>query len=203
MTVNRTKGNDHKYHTHVTETPDVSYIANPDVTHELSDVNIYAILKFIGALSIMTVVVMGLMLFLFNVLNSQRSKHDQQAPPGPMAMTEAERLPPQPRLQAAKGFGVKLEDGEWVDLESDRVPSQPQAEYRVLRQQWERMLQTGKYTESDTTAALPIEEAMKKLLESGTLRTREQSKGLVTWQEHAIRMPTAASSGRISEMRKQ
>lgn len=201
MSVHGHNDDRHKGREHVTETPDVSHIANPDVTHELSDVNINGILKFLGALTVLTAAVMGLMLFLFNMLNSQRSEQDKQAPPGPMAMTEAERLPPQPRLQAAKGFGVKLENGEWVDLESDRAPSQPQAEYRVLSQQWERVLRTGKLNESDTTAALPIEQAMKKLLESGNLRTREQAEGS-KWQDQAISTPTAASSGRMSEIRK-
>jgi hypothetical protein len=202
MSDHRHNGNHHKDRQHVTETPDVSHIANPDVTHELSDVNVVGILKFLGALTIMTVAVMGLMLFLFNMLNSQRAKSDQQAPPGPMAMTEAERLPPEPRLQAAKGFGVKLENGEWVDLESDRVPSQPQAEYEVLRQQWERVLSKGKLSERDTTAALPIEEAMKRVLQNGSLRTRDQAADS-KWQDQAISMPTAASSGRVNEIRKQ
>jgi hypothetical protein len=187
---------------HVTETPDVSHIRNPDVTHEISDVNINAILKFIGALTVLTIAVMGLMLFLFKFLDTQGSKRDLQAPPGPMAMTEEERLPPQPRLQAAKGFGVKLENGEWVDLESTKAPGQPQAEYWVVLQQWERMLNTGKDNESDTTAALPIEEAMKKVLEGDNLRSRPQT-DQATWLDSAISMPTAASSGRMSEKRKQ
>jgi hypothetical protein len=149
----------------------------------------------------MTIAVMGLMLFLFNFLDTQGSKRDQQAPPGPMAMTEEERLPPQPRLQAAKGFGVRLENGEWVDLESNRVPSQPQAEYRVLLKQWERMLTTGKNNESDTTAALPIDEAMKKVLEGDSLRSRAQT-DKASWLDSAIDMPTAASSGRVGEKRR-
>lgn len=189
-------------HGHVTETPDVSHIRNPDVTHEMSDVNIGAILKFVLALSVLTIAVLGLMLFLFNLLNAQGAKRDQQAPPGPMAMTEQERLPPQPRLQGAKGFGVKLENGQWVNLESDKVPSHPQAEYRVLRQQWERMLRTGKYNESDTTAALPIEEAMKKVLTENQLRSRQEGEGK-GWLDFVIEMPTSASSGRMTEKRKQ
>jgi hypothetical protein len=197
---NKHKGNGHG---HVTETPDVSHIKNPDVTHEMSDVNINAILKFVLALSVLTVAVLGLMLLLFNVFEAQSSKRDLQAPPGPMAMTEEERRPPEPRLQAAKGFGVKLENGQWVDLESDRVPSQPQAEYRVLLQQWQRMLHSGKYRETDTTAALPIEEAMKKVQEDGSLRSRPPTNGKADWTDYAINMPTASSSGRTIEKRKE
>lgn len=202
MSKNGHNGHKQDARVHATETPDVSHIRNPEVTHEMSDVNIIAILKFIGALSLLTIAVLGLMLFLFNFLESQGSKRDQQAPPGPMAMTEQERLPPQPRLQAAKGFGVKLEDGGWVDLESNRVPSQPQAEYRVVFRQWQRMLRDGKYSESDTTAALPIAEAMKKVQEDGSLRSRAQAEN-VGWMDYAIDMPTAASSGRETEKKKQ
>ena len=197
--------NEHKGNgrVHVTETPDVSHIRNPDVTHEMSDVNINAILKFIVALTILTIAVMGLMLFLFKFLDTQGSKRDLAAPPGPMARSEEERLPPEPRLQAARGFGVKLQNGEWVNLDSKKVPSQPQAEYRVLLEQWERKLHTGKNSETDTTAALPIEEAMKKVLEGDTLRSRQSQNGKTKLLDYAIDMPTAASSGRVTEKRKQ
>src|SRR6185295_14189498 len=126
------KGNGHDQH--ATETPDVSHIKNPDVTHEASDVNIEGILKFVMGLTVLGVVVFVLMWGMFRLLNAQEA--EKEPPAGPMAMTEEERLPPPPRLQAARGFGVKLENGEWVDLEK----REPEAEYRVLREQWERRL---------------------------------------------------------------
>jgi len=119
---------------HVTETPDVSHIKNPDVTHEASDVSVSGVLKFVLALTVMGVVVFVLMWGLFRLLD--RQEETKEPPPGPMAMSPQERLPPEPRLQAAKGFGVKLENGQWVDLEK----KEPQAEYRLLREQWERDL---------------------------------------------------------------
>src|SRR6266545_2789560 len=87
----------HHHHGHPTETPDVSHIRNVDVTHELSDVSVEGVLKFIVGLTIMTAVTFGLMWAVFRVLNSEASKRDVQAPPGPMAMTEEERRPPEPR----------------------------------------------------------------------------------------------------------
>ncbi len=42
-------GNDDR---HVTETPDVSHIKNPDVTHEASDVSVSGVAKFVGALTV-------------------------------------------------------------------------------------------------------------------------------------------------------
>ena len=143
-------------HGHVTEVPDVSHIKNIDVTHEMSDVSVSSVLKFVAGLTVMTVAVFGLMWALFYLLNWQAQKKDQAMPPGPMAMTEQERLPPDPKLQAAPGFGVKLENGQWVSLESDKMPGQPQAEYGVLRQQWEEVLRKGKVDPSGKVVVLPI-----------------------------------------------
>src|SRR6185437_9322595 len=98
---------------HVTETPDVSHLKNQDVTHEASDVNISGILKFVMGLTVLGAVVFVLMWGMFRLLNAQEAEKEPEA--GPMAMTEEERLPPEPRLQAAKGFGVKRENGEWVN----------------------------------------------------------------------------------------
>jgi hypothetical protein len=142
----------HKGNGHMTETPDVSHVRNVDVTHELSDVNVPAILKFVAALVIMTVAVYVLMWLLFGFLNAQEVKKEGEAPPGPMAMSEKESLPPEPRLQASKGFGVKLENGESVDLENKA----PGAEYHVLREQWKIVLEKGPRDQSGNPTGLPI-----------------------------------------------
>lgn len=182
---------DHKEngHGHVTEIPDVSYIKNVDVTHETSDVNVPALLKFVLALTIMTAVVYVLMLFLFKFLNTQETKNEP--PPGPMAMTEQQRLPPEPRLQSAPGFGVKLENGQWIKLEN----TQPEAEYRVVREQWRRALSEGPKDQAGNTVGMPIEAAMQKFVaeqnaKAGAKPTPSDGFG--------DQMPTAASSGRVS-----
>ncbi len=201
---------------HVSEIPDVSYIKNVDVTHEASDVSVSGLLKFVVALSVMTALVALLMWGLFRFFNQQES--EREPPKGPMAMTEAERLPPEPRLQSAKGFGVKLEDGKWVPLEL----SEPQAEFRVLYQQWQNQLHcqkdehattdhratpvqqaTDQHATTDlhaTTAqhatplpsqpCVPIDAAMKQLVQQG-LPSRPQERLAQDPQ-----LPTAASSGR-------
>ncbi len=186
------KGNGHG---HVTETPDVSHVRNVDVTHELSDVNVPGILKFVGALVLMTVVVYVLMYLLFGFFNAQEARKESETPPGPMAMTEQESLPPEPRLQAAKGFGVKLENGEWVTLEK----REPQAEYRVVKKQWDLVLKEGPKDQSGNPAGLPIEQAMQKVLEGQGLPSRPPTpQGMTDFYT-----PTAASSGRVSEKVKQ
>ena len=194
------KGNGHDAR-HATETPDVSHIKNPDVRHEADDVNISGILKFVMGLTVLGVVVFVLMWGMFRLLNAQET--EKEPPPGPMAMTEEERLPPPPRLQAARGFGVKLENGEVVNLEN----KEPEAEYRVLREQWERRLNchSGDETPSHVSSAakagtspncVPIEEAMKKLLEGGGLPVRNSANKSGTPSD--VAPPTAWSSGRVS-----
>jgi len=182
-------------HGHMTETPDVSHVRNVDVTHELSDVNVPGILKFVGGLVVMTVVVYVLMWLLFGFFNAQEARKEGEAPPGPMAMTEQESLPAEPRLQAARGFGVKLENGEWVNLEK----REPQAEYRVLKEQWDRVLKEGPKDQSGNPAGLPIEQAMQRVVEGQGLRSRPPQRAPQEMTDDTIGFPTAASSGRVTE----
>ena len=166
----------------------MSHIKNLDVTHEASDVNVSGILKFVMGLTVLGVVVFLLMWGMFRFLNSQET--EKEPPAGPMAMTEQERLPPEPRLQAAKGFGVKLENGDWVDLER----REPEAEYRVLREQWDRRLncQSADEKPQTSTNCMAIDVAMKKLFEGSGLPVR------ATGTNSAEAPPTAWSSGRVS-----
>lgn len=90
-------------------TPDVSHVSNPDVAHEASDVNILAILQFVGGLLVLIAVTLGLMWAMFKFLEA-REKSLQPAR-APMAMSKEESMPPAPRLQAAPGFGVPMADG--------------------------------------------------------------------------------------------
>jgi len=183
---------------HATETPDVSHIRNLDVTHETSDVSVGGIMKFVVGLTLFAVVVHVLMWGMFRLLAAQE---DKEPPPGPMAMTEEERLPPAPRLQAARGFGVKLENGEWVNLEM----REPEAEYRVLRDQWQRELncseekEPGHHATTDPVEhakapCVPVAEAMEKVLAAG-LPSRKQDASATS---AGLSLPTAASSGRVS-----
>jgi hypothetical protein len=200
MTRNGHQGNGHG---HVTETPDVSHIKNIDVTHEASDVSVGGILKFVVGLTIFAVVVHVLMWGMFRFLNSQ--EEGKESPPGPMAMTEQERRPPDPKLQAAPGFGIKLENGQWLPLEN----REPQAEFRVLREQWEGQLncdrgETYSSFSLNLRSCMPIDQAMQKVLEGKGLPSRPQAETNqgVPAQEYGIDMPTAASSGRMTEKKR-
>ena len=182
----------HKGNGHRTETPDVSHIRNVEVTHETSDISVRGVLTFAAVLTIATIAISFGLVLLFNFFNAQQAKEPK---PGPMALTEQERLPPPPRLQSARGFEVTLENGQKVNLEL----SAPQTEYRVLRQQWEENLRTGLKDQSGNVVGMPIDKAMEKVVTEGLPSSVKGPGGKL--MDYAIGIPTAASSGRETEKR--
>ncbi|HEU4873169.1 MAG TPA: hypothetical protein VFT44_08720 [Pyrinomonadaceae bacterium] len=184
----------HKGNGHRTETPDVSHIRNVEVTHETSDINVRAVLMFAAVLTLATIAVSAGMWLLFRYFNAQEAK---QPKAGPMALSKEERLPPEPRLQSAPGFAITTEDGQRRNLEL----REPQAEYRVLRQQWEENLKTGLKDQSGNVVGMPIDKAMEKVASEGLPSSIKGPGGKLI--DYAISMPTAASSGRESEKRLQ
>ena len=175
----KVKSNGHK-----TETPDVSHIRNVEVTHETSDVNVRGVLTFAVVLAVSTILVAAGLWMLFKFLNSQEAKRDPK--PGPMALRPEQRLPPEPRLQAAPGFQLRLENGQTINLEK----REPQAEYKELRKQWEQSLK-----------AIAIDDVMKHVVSQGL--PSKPKKSSLKLEDFAIEMPTAASSGREREKRLQ
>lgn len=168
---------------HKTETPDVSHIRNVEVTHETSDVNVRAVLTFGVVLALATIAVAIGMWMLFKYFNIEEQKKDPK--PGPMALRDPkDRLPPEPRLQGARGFELRLENGQTINLEK----TEPQREYRELRKQWEQTLK-----------AIAIDDAMKKVVSQGL--PSKPKKSSLKLEDYAITMPTAASSGREREKR--
>ena len=174
---------------HKTETPDVSHIRNVEVTHEASDVSVSGVATFVLVLTIATIVISIGMWLLFRYFNAQEAKQRQ---PGPMALKQDERLPPEPRLQAAPGFAVTLEDGQRVSLEHD----EPQAEYRVLREQWEKELRGELKDQNGNLVAIPIEQAMEQVVKQGLPARTQNAPGKL--EDYGIGLPTAWSSGRES-----
>lgn len=184
----------HKGNGHRTETPDVSHIRNVEVTHETSDINVRGVLTFAAVLTIATTAISFGLVLLFNFFGAQQAKEPK---PGPMALSREERLPPEPRLQAAPGFAITTEDGQRLNLEL----SAPQEEYRVLRRQWEENLRTGLKDQSGNVVGMPIDRAMEKVVSDGLPSSVKGPGGKL--MDYAISMPTAASSGRETEKRLQ
>jgi|ERR1044071_121794 hypothetical protein len=178
------------------ETPDVSHIQNPDVSHEASDVDVGTIVKFVVGLFFLTVITFVLMKLLYNVLEDRAAKADRK--PRPMAMSESERLPPEPRLQAAPGFGVNLGEGKFINLQL----REPQAEYRELQNIWNEVLE-GKPDRRTGMTSMPIEEAKKKVIEDGSLKSRPAADGQQQMGANGMDIPSYQSSGRMTEKRDQ
>jgi hypothetical protein len=182
-------------HRHRTETPDVSHIRNVEVTHETSDVNVRGVLTFVVVLTLLTIAVSVGLWFLFAYFNQEEAKERR---PRPMALSKDERLPPEPRLQGAPGFGISTQDGRTVKLEL----GPPQAEYRVLREHWEEALRGGLKDQSGRTVGIPIDEAIEKVVSGEGLpaRTKQAPDKL---EDYAISAPADSSSGRQTEKRLQ
>lgn len=182
---------------HQTETPDVSHIRNVEVTHERSDVNVGAIVKFIVLLTVATAAVYVLMWGLFRLFNAQAERGPA---PGPMAMSEVERLPPEPRLQGAKGFGDDL--AATVGDKDSPHPRDPEWEIRVLYGAWNDSLTQGRRGPNGEILGMPIDDAIKKVVTDG-LPSRATAQTKPPLRDFAISTPTAASSGRTTEKRLQ
>jgi hypothetical protein len=193
---------DHNGKIHRTETPDVSHIRNVEVTHQRSDVNVGAIVKFILLLSALTVTVYVLMWGMFRFFYAQGQKEPE---PGPMAMSQQERLPPEPRLQSAPGFAgdlAKAADKNAVEpsAPTKEPPKDPKYEIRVLQELWDDQLRNGPRDANGNVVGLPIDEAIKRVAEGGL---PSRATGPMKPDDFAVSIPTAASSGRMTEKRLQ
>jgi len=162
---------------HITETPDTSYIKNIDVTHEESDVYIGGIIRFVIGLFVLIVASFFLMLGMFWILKSQPVPGEQ--PRSKVALTDKERLPPEPRLQSAPGFAEELEKSGPVQKETGvavsgqntaNAPStkDPLWEIRMLRQQWNDVLEHGPKDQNGQRYGMPIEQAKQEVLKQLT-----------------------------------
>lgn len=198
-------------------TPDVSHVQNPDVAHEESDVNVKAILQFVGGLLVFGIIVSILMLLLFKYFEAREAKLEDQRRPGPMAFKESEKLPPEPRLQSAPGFGVQLEKNTLssdeeikkigsYDEKTGRVSlelNKPQAEMEVLNELWKQQLEKGTLDPKTKQAVgLPIEAAKKKVVEEN-MPARAPKEGQNLSAPGGADVPSYESSGRMTEKRDQ
>src|ERR1043166_7154356 len=156
--------------THVTETPDTSHIKNIDVTHEVSDVYVGGIAKFTVGLVVLMIASFLIVWGMFRALNSRIT----EPPRSPMALSEKDRLPPEPRLQGAPGFAEELdkdaqgkkegkgkEDNEIKNLAP--TPRDPMWEIRVVRDHWNDVLKNGPVDENGQRYGMPIEKAKEEV----------------------------------------
>ena len=168
---------------HVTETPDTSHIKNIDVTHEVSDVYVGGIAKFVVALVVLMVASFLIVWGMFRALNSRIT----EPPRSPMALSEKDRLPPEPRLQGAPGFAEQLDKAAQAKKENKAevsneikntapAPKDPMWEIRVVHDQWNDVLKNGPVDEKGQRYGMPIEKAKEEVLKqlAGQQKTGKQ-----------------------------
>lgn len=213
------------------ETPDVSHIGNPDVAHETNDVNARAIVKFVGAMAIATFAIFGLMYGLLRAFEHIETRKDAEV--SNLARKDSERLPPYPRLQAAKGDVFQPSDmtsdpmlqrqmsegkaeGEFGMTKEDFnfELKEPMAEWHVLREIKLRELQSyGMTGRKPDEYRIPVDHAKELLLQRGALVSRPQPQAGQGGAQNEIQQvnsmegydvtPTAQSSGQRAERRVQ
>jgi hypothetical protein len=190
------RGHDQRIH----ETPDASDIRNPDINHEVSDVNTRGILWFVLFLAGLILVALLLLRGMYYMFESWARAAEGEKPV--MARTSEERLPPEPRLQGAPGYKV---EGQNLELK------EPQAEWKVVRQKWEEELNGYGIVDRDQQIGrIPIKEAMDRIAREGIKPVKAQGSGNsnsgVPQQQGqptpGAQQPSDSSSGRQTE-RKQ
>ena len=124
-------------HTHPSGGP----VDRSPLHHEESDIQIGPIFKFLGWLTVLGVAIQIVVWFLMGYLESQAARQQIQYP---LAVGQADRLPPEPRLQTEprQDLGAydarerELLDGyQWIDKSAGvvRIPVE-QAMKRVVEQ---------------------------------------------------------------------
>src|SRR5262245_28187047 len=120
--------------------------------YEPNEVKLRGILWFGGGLVLLIVITFGLMWALLGVLTES---FRERATAGPMALSEKERLPPEPRLQVAPGFKVDGPDGT-VNLELQA----PGAEFHEVRREFDQKIEKGAVDpQTGAITAMPIDAA--------------------------------------------
>lgn len=169
-----------------------------DKPYETNIVGLRGIIYFGIGLFLLIVVTFGLMWFLMNVMEDQAKDRDAQNP-NPMLenVGKRDRLPPEPRLQAAPGFGVG-EGKDRVNLELQA----PQSEYWELEKRWKKMWAEGERDpNTGSVVTLPIEEAKQRLLKEG-MKARADQSGMQTMEDSRTQA-SYSSSGRMKTERRK
>jgi len=125
-------------------------VSNPDVHHETSDANVRALFGFGLGLAITAIAIHFGVWLLFIFLAGRETP--RAMPEYPLAIGQARRLPPEPRLQ-----------------------TNPRADLRELRQQEDAVL--ASYGWADKNAGIvriPIADAMKLTVQRGLPARKEQ-----------------------------
>lgn len=161
-----------------------------DKSYETNIIGMRGIIYFAVGLVVLIVITFGLMAMLQNVVEDQAKERDSQnVNPMTQNLKPEDRLPPEPRLQSAPGFGVDSSGGR-INLEL--APSQ--SEYNELHKQWEKIWAEGqKDAKTGTVISLPIEEAKQKFLQENVKANANGQKAF----DESREFYSYSSSGRL------
>ena len=163
--------------------------------YEQNVIGLKGIVYFGIGLLLLIVITFGLMWALGSVLEEDAKQ--KKGSTNPLALSQTEALPPEPRLQAAPGFQVEGDSGR-VNLELRA----PQAEYWELKKQWESTWKDGRKDQrTGTVVAMPIDKAKDLLLQSG-LKAKTGPEAAKAEQDSKMYI-SDASSGRMASVRRR
>jgi len=153
------------------------------------------IIGFGIGLFLLIVITFALMAAFINVLRQYREEVD--GPKSPMTMSDRERLPPEPRLQLAPGFGVDSEKGRVV-----MELGEPSDEYQEIKRQTLAMWEHGlKDEKTGAVTMLPIDVAKERLLSSNVKAKSDPQAG--EFYDKSRLIISDASSGRMASLRRR
>ena len=163
-----------------------------NIPYEQNEIELRGIMGFAIGLVLLIVVTFALMWALLYKAMPEMGMNESV--PNPMAMNEKERLPPEPRIQGAPGFGVQSDTG-WVNMELGA----PQAEYRELHRQWIELWEKGhKDAKTGMVTAMPIDVAKEKLL-SQNIKAKSGADADAMYSKSRMSI-SESSSGRMASL---
>lgn len=166
-----------------------------DQPYEQNVIGLKGIFYFGIGLLVLIVITFALMWVFLGVLEEDAKITKRST--NPMMMNEKDRLPPEPRLQGAPGFGVEGDGGK-INLEL----REPQAEYRELRKQWEQVWRDGKKNEkTGTVVAMSIDEAKNSFL-SQSVKAKSGADGEKALNDSRM-IVTDSSAGRMATLKRR
>ena len=159
--------------------------------YEQNVVGLKGIVYFGVGLLLLIIITFALMWVFLSVLEKDAAATKKST--NPMAMSDKEKLPPEPRLQLAPGFEVEGDGGK-MNLELRA----PQAEYLEVKKLWDKEWKEGQ-TDARTGAmiSMPIDKAKELVLQRPIKAKTDAEAG------KSILIISDASSGRMATLRRR
>jgi len=159
--------------------------------YEQNVVGLKGIVYFGVGLLLLIIITFALMWVFLSVLEKDAAATKKST--NPMAMSDKEKLPPEPRLQLAPGFEVEGDGGK-MNLELRA----PQAEYLEVKKLWDKEWKEGqKDARTGAMISMPIDKAKELVLQRPIKAKTDAEAG------KSILIISDASSGRMATLRRR